>query len=42
MLGYEPTRKAYRVWDIEEKMVKSTRDVRFEEGTFPFKLPKFS
>ncbi|KAL8278909.1 hypothetical protein RQP46_008578 [Phenoliferia psychrophenolica] len=37
MVGYEPTRKSYRVYDPEANVVRVTGDVRFDEDKFPLK-----
>lgn len=35
MLGYVPN--GYRLWDVERQMVIYSRDVKFDENSFPFK-----
>ena len=37
LVGYEPSRKCYRVWDPETDLIHVTGDVGFEETTFPLK-----
>lgn len=37
MLGYPEGMKAYRIWDLTQKKIVTSRDVQFEEGVFPYK-----
>ncbi|XP_019237758.1 PREDICTED: uncharacterized protein LOC109217915 [Nicotiana attenuata] len=39
-MGYAPTQKGYKVYDIAANKFMVSRDVVFKEGIFPFKYPK--
>lgn len=36
-MGYPPGIKGYKIYDIENKKIIVSRDVRFHENNFPFK-----
>jgi hypothetical protein len=37
LIGYSNQRKGYKLWNLENKSVDFSRDVRFYESVFPFK-----
>lgn len=39
-MGYAPTQKGYKVYDIEADKFIVSRDVIFKENVFPFKFPR--
>ncbi|KAJ0518828.1 putative RNA-directed DNA polymerase [Helianthus annuus] len=38
LIGYSNEKKGYKLWNLENKTVLFSRDVRFYESVFPFKL----
>jgi hypothetical protein len=39
LLSYLQDRNGYRVWDMQKRSVVKSRDVLFEDGTFPYGEP---
>jgi hypothetical protein len=38
LVGYEPDSKGYKVWDRHTRPLKQSRDVTFDESSFPSRL----
>jgi hypothetical protein len=38
LIGFSTTKKAYKVYNLESKMIFHSRDVQFYETIFPFKM----
>ncbi|KAK1420482.1 hypothetical protein QVD17_22111 [Tagetes erecta] len=42
LIGYSIHKKGYKLWDLDNKVVLHSRDVKFYEDVYPFKLKSFA